>query len=60
MGTSTRRAMLRAAGIAALPFGLVGPQGLATSRLAASFDPISHLYLPKPATDRRPARPKAR
>jgi hypothetical protein len=41
MATSTRRAMLHAAGLAgaALPFGLVGPRGLATSRLA--FDPIA-------------------
>ena len=43
MATSTRRTMLRAAGMAgaALPFGLVGPRGFATSRLAASLDPIA-------------------
>ena len=43
MATSTRRTMLRAAGIAgaALPFGLVGPRVFATSRLAGSLDPIA-------------------
>jgi hypothetical protein len=42
MATSARRAMLRTAGIAgaALPFGCVAPRGFATSRLAASFDPV--------------------
>src|ERR1700729_1575195 len=43
MATSTRRTMLRAAGIAgaALPFGLVGPRVFAPSRRAGSLDPIA-------------------